>query len=52
MGQGGTAVAGSARRWSKLRSSSRARLTRLRALPATPALRREQIKLQVALITP
>ena len=36
----------------KPQSSSPARSTQIAALPATPALRREQIKLQVALITP
>ena len=41
-----------ARLWSKLRSSSRVALDQIATLPATPALRREQIKLQVALITP
>ena len=41
-----------AQRWSKPPSSSRGRLPRSRPCPRTPALRREQIKLQVALITP
>ena len=36
VGQGGTAVAGSARRWSKPQSSSRVRLPRLRPCPARP----------------
>ena len=49
MGQGRTAVAWRARRWSKPWSSSREPSPRSRRLPATPALRREQIKLQVAL---
>ena len=42
----------SARRWLKLQSNSRAPSTRLRPCPPAPALRREEIKLQVALITP
>ena len=40
------------RHWSKPPSSLLALSTRLRTLPPSPALRREHIKLQVALITP
>ena len=42
----------STRRWLKRQSSLGSRLDQISALPATPALRREEIKLQVALITP
>ena len=43
---------GSARRWLKPQSSSRVPSDQIATLPGTPALRREQIVLQVALITP
>ena len=52
MGQSGTAVAGSARHWSKPSEQLTRALAQIATLPATPALRREEIKLQVALITP
>ena len=42
----------SAQRWSRLARNSRVRFDQIATFPATPALRREQIKLQVALITP
>ena len=49
MGQSGTAVAGSLGADRSRRAARPARSTRSRPCPATPALRREQIKLQVAL---
>ena len=51
MGQGGTTVDGAlGAGWRLSRAASPVPSTGSAALPATPALRREQIKLQVALI--
>ena len=52
VGQSRAAVAWSARRWLKPQQQFTRALDQIATLPATPALRREQIKLQVALITP
>ena len=51
LGQGGTAVAGALGVGRSPEQLTRA-LDQIAALPGTPALRREEIKLQVALITP
>ena len=51
LGQGRTAVAGASALVEAVAQLTRA-LDQIATLPATPALRREQIKLQVALITP
>ena len=52
MGQSGTAVAGAlGTSRSRIEQLNRA-LDQIATLPSTPALRREQINLQVALITP
>ena len=51
LGEGGTAVAARSA-FIEAEAQLRARLPRSHSLPATPALRREQIKFQVALLTP
>ena len=52
MGQSGAPVAGALGTGSEAIEQFTRALAEIETLPATPALRREQIKLQVALITP
>ena len=52
MGQGGTAVRWNVLQWSKQLINSLSALDQIATLPPTPETRRQQIKLQVALLAP